>query len=83
MQMAYGPMTPRYLQETILNLCIIIGAIVGTIGLVLWAISGFSKWDALLVAALGAAIFFGFRYVKSLQKAYGEEDPEKENGGAP
>ena len=64
-------MTPRYLQETVLNLCIIIGAIVGIIGLVCWIISGFSNWDAVVAVLLGAMIFFGFRKVKSLQKDFG------------
>ena len=76
-------MVPRYLQETFLNLSIIIGAIVGGIGIVLWVISGLTNWEALLVAALGAAIFFGFLYVKSLQKDYEKEDPERKDGGAP
>ena len=81
--MIISPMTPRYLRETVLNLSIIIGAIVGGIGLILWVISGLSNWNALLVTVLGAAIFFGFRYVKSLQKDYAEDDPERDGGGAP
>ena len=59
-------MVPRYLQETVLNLCIIIGAIVGGVGIVCLCLKGFSKTDALLVTALGAAVFFGFLKVKSI-----------------
>lgn len=61
-------MVPRYLQETVLNLCIIIGAIVGGVGLLCLCLEGFNKTDALLVTALGAAVFFGFLKVKSIVK---------------
>ena len=76
--MKISPMTPRYLRETFLNICIIIGVIVGVVGLILWIISGLSNWDALLVTALGAMIFFGFRYVKRLQSEYGESSDHKD-----
>lgn len=75
--MNISPMTPRFLQETILNICIIVGAIVGLVGLVLWIVGGFSNWEALLVAALGAAIFFGFRKVKALKADYDPDEPEE------
>ena len=81
--MITGPMTPRYLRETVLKLCIIVGAIVGAVGIVLWIVSGFSSWRALLVTALGAAIFFGFRYVKSLDSDFGDMDRGDEENGAP
>ena len=80
--MNISPMTPRYLQETFLNICIIIGAIVGVVGLAFWVYSKFTNWEALLVAVLGAAIFFGFRKVKSIQadleKPENDEETEKQ-----
>lgn len=81
--MNISPMTPRFLQETFLNISIIVGAIVGAVGLVLWVVSGFSNWDALLCAALGAAIFFGFRKIKSLKADYEMDEPGEDSGGAP
>ena len=63
-------MTPRFLQETILNICIIIGAIVAVVGLFCLIFTDYSKIDALIVTCLGAAIFFGFRKVKSIQADY-------------
>ena len=77
--MKISPMTPRYLQEAFLNICIIIGTIVGVTGLIFWIISGFSNWDALLVTALGAMIFFGFRYVKQLQSEYSMASDHKDS----
>ena len=73
-------MTPRYLQETFLNICSIVGAIVGVVGLVLWICSAFANWDAFLVTALGAAIFFGFRKVKSIQADHEKTGPDDGSG---
>ena len=74
-------MAPRYLQETILNICIITGAIVALVGLVCLIFTDLSKIDSLIVTLLGAAIFFGFRKVKSIQSDYedvGEKDDPDE-----
>ena len=68
--MNIGPMTPRWLNETMLNICIIIGAIVGIIGIFCLMFTGLSKSDAALVAVLGAVVFFGFRRVKGIQSDY-------------
>ena len=76
--MKISPMTPCYLQEAFLNICII-GTIVGVVGLILWIISGFSNWDALLVTALGTMILFGFRYVKRLQSEYSMASDHKDS----
>ena len=62
---------------------IVLGALVGIYGLVRWIASGFANVDALICAAAGAVIFFGFRWVKSLDAEYEEDDPERKDGGAP
>ncbi|MBO4888655.1 MAG: hypothetical protein J5589_10135 [Firmicutes bacterium] len=76
--MNISPMTPRYLNETILNLCIIIGAIVAIIGIIFLFWKGFSDRDALICTALGALIFFGFRKVRSIQAEHEEDSPKDE-----
>ena len=68
-------MIPRYLQETVLNLCIIIGAIVGILGIVFLCWKGISDTDSWICTVLGAAIFFGFLKVKSIQAEH--EIPDK------
>lgn len=77
------PPTPRFLQETFLNLCIIIGAILLGVGLFCLLFTELSKKEAALIVVLGAAIFFGFRKVKSLQSDYSESDGEDGPKGAP
>ena len=77
--MIIGPMTPRYLQETILNICIIIGAILGALGTVLWTIGGFRNWRAFLCMALGILIFGVFLKVKDIVSDYAMESPEKDS----
>ncbi len=76
-------MAPRYLQETVIHLCIIVGVIVGGIGSVWWIASGFSNLRALLCAVLGAAIFFGFRKVETLGNDYEDMTPEEKSEDAP
>ena len=76
--MNISPMTPRFLQETFLNICIIIGAIVGLIGLYCLIFTDLSKLDAAIVTVLGAAIFFGFRKIKSLKADYEANRPKKD-----
>ena len=74
---------PKTIWWTGLLSAIVIGALVGIYGLIRWIISGFADTSALICFLAGAVIFFGFRYVKSLDKEYEETDPERENGGAP
>lgn len=74
--MKISPMTPRFLQETILNICIIIGAIVGTVGLVCFIISGFSGIDAAVCHLLGGLIVFAFIKIKSLHKDFSDDGPK-------
>ena len=74
---------PKALWWTALLSVMVIGGLVGIYGLIRWIISGFASTDALICALAGAAIFFGFRYVKSLDKEYEEEDPERKDGGTP
>ena len=62
-------MSPRW-RETSCNLCIIIGAIVGGIGIVSLFIKGFADKDAWLVIVIGVVIFFFFLWVKSIRKEY-------------
>ena len=78
--MNISPMTPRFLQETFLNICIIIGAIVGLVGLYCLIFTDLSKLDAVIVTVLGAAIFFGFRKIKSLKADYEANRPKKDPG---
>lgn len=75
--MSLGPMMPRFLQEAFLNICLIIGVIVAAVGLYCLIFTNLSKLDAALVTALGAAIFFGFRKVKSLRSDYEGYRPDK------
>ena len=81
--MNISPMTPRFLRETILNICIIIGAIVAIVGVVCLIFTDLSKIDAAIVTVLGAAIFFGFRKVKSINADHDMSDAEEDSDGAP
>ena len=76
-------MTPRYLQETVLTLCIIIGAIVCAAGIVCLFIPGFSKVSFAVIAVLGAGIFFGFLKIRSLCSDYEDGGNDDDPGGAP
>ena len=62
-------MSPRW-RETSCNLCIIIGAIVGGIGIVFLFIKGFADKDAWLATMIGVVIFFVFLWVKSIRKKH-------------
>ena len=81
--MKISPMTPRFLQETILNISIIIGVIVAGVGLYCLIFTELSKLESALIVVIGAAIFFGFRKVKSLKADYEEGDAEDDSKGAP
>ena len=81
--MKISPMTPRFLQETILNICCIVGILVGAAGIYCFFFTELSKGESLLVTALGAGIFFGFRKVKSLKADYEENEAEDDSKGAP
>ena len=70
--------TPRYMRETELNICIVIGAIGGIIGLVFLFIKGFADKDAWICFVLGAAVFFGFLKVKSIQAEHRKECQRQE-----
>ena len=61
----------------------VIGVLLGIYGLIRWIASGFTSTSALICTIAGIVIFFAFRYVKSLDKEYEEEDPERKDGGAP
>ncbi len=70
--------TPRYMQETVLNICIVIGAIGGIIGLVFLFVKGFADKDAWICFVSGAAVFFGFLRVKSIEAGHREERQRQE-----
>lgn len=74
---------PKTIWWTGLLSAIVVGALVGIYGLVCWIISGFTNTAALICMVAGIVIFFGFRWVKSLDREYEEEDPERKDGGAP
>ena len=74
---------PKRYWWTALLSAITIGGIIALLGLIFWIKSGFTSIDALICIVAGLVVFFGFLYVKSLDKEYEEKDPERENGGAP
>ncbi|MBR6406067.1 MAG: hypothetical protein IKS18_07765 [Lachnospiraceae bacterium] len=76
--MKIDPMTPRYLNETVLNLCIIIGAILGTVGLVFLIIRRFADKDAWICTALGVLICVVFIRVKLIQAEHEKVQPKKD-----
>ena len=71
-------MVPRYLQETVLNLCIIIGAIVGILGIVFLCWKGISDVESWICLVLGAAIFFGFLKVRAIQSEHEKPDRDED-----
>ncbi|MBR6704571.1 MAG: hypothetical protein IKI82_04000 [Lachnospiraceae bacterium] len=74
---------PKYIWWTGLLSVMVVGALVAVYGITRWIVSGFKSTNALICAAAGIVIFFVFRWVKSLDKEYEEEDPERKDGGAP
>ena len=74
--MNISPMTPRYLQETFLNICIVIGALVALVGLFCLIFTELSKIESLIVTAIGVVIVFGFWKVKSLKADLEPEDQD-------